>query len=165
MDTPLPGTTRAERPGDAAAIRAVLTAAFGTDAEARLVDALRDSAAWLPGLSVVAEEDGRIVAHALLSRITVGPDPALALGPIAVLPGEQRRGFGTAVVRYALRQATDAGERLVLVLGDPAYYQRFGFVPAAPYGITSAWSGLGDAWQMLTLTGLEAHYPAPWHAL
>ncbi|MEV4640266.1 N-acetyltransferase [Actinoplanes sp. NPDC049548] len=145
-------------------MRAVLTAAFETDAEARLVDALRDSAAWLPALSVVAEEDGRIVAHALLSRIAVGADPALALGPVAVLPAEQRRGLGAAVIRDVLRRAADAGERLVLVLGDPAYYRRFGFVPATPYGITSPWSGLGDAWQMLALAGTEAHYPGPWHA-
>jgi putative acetyltransferase len=156
---------RAEHGDDAGAVRAVLTAAFETDAEARLVDALRGGDAWLPGLSVVAEEDGRIVAHALLSRITVGPGPALALGPVAVLPGEQRRGLGAAVIRDALRRAADAGERLVLVLGDPAYYARFGFVPASPYGISSPWSGLGDAWQMLALTGVEAHYPGPWHAL
>lgn len=157
--------TRAEGRNDAGATRAVLIAAFETEAEARLVDALRDSGAWLPGLSVVAEGDGEILACALLTRITVGAEPALALGPVAVVPGEQRRGLGTAVVRDALLRATGAGERLVLVLGDPAYYRRFGFGPASPYGITSPWSGLGDAWQMLALTGVEAHYPAPWHAL
>ncbi|MEV6598967.1 N-acetyltransferase [Actinoplanes sp. NPDC051346] len=154
---------RVERPGDAGPVWAVLTAAFPTDAEARLVDALRDTDSWLPGLSVVAEENGRVVAYALLSRITVGSDPALALGPVAVLPGEQRRGLGAAVISEVLKLATVAGERLVLVLGDPAYYRRFGFTPAMPYGITSPWSHLGDAWQVLALNGAEAKYPAPWH--
>ncbi|GGQ45385.1 GNAT family N-acetyltransferase [Couchioplanes azureus] len=156
---------RVERPGDAGPVWAVLTAAFETDAEARLVDALRDTDAWLPGLSMVAEENGRILAYALLSRVTVGPDPALALGPVAVLPAEQRRGLGAAVISEVLRLATAAGERLVLVLGDPAYYRRFGFVPAAPYRITSPWSDLGDAWQVLVLTPAEARYPGPWHQL
>lgn len=156
---------RAERPEDAGAIREVLTAAFDTDGEAELVAALRASDAWLPELSVVAERDGRVVAYALLSRITVDAHPALALGPVAVLPADQRRGLGTEVVREALRRARDGGERLVLVLGEPAYYARFGFVPAAPYGISSPWSSLGDAWQVLALHDVKAHYPAPWHAL
>ncbi|OJF11615.1 GNAT family N-acetyltransferase [Couchioplanes caeruleus] len=156
---------RVERPGDAGPVWAVLTAAFETDAEARLVDSLRDTDAWLPGMSVLAEEEGRVVAYALLSRITVGAEPALALGPVAVLPSEQRRGLGAAVISQGLRLATAAGERLVLVLGDPAYYRRFGFVPAAPYGIHSPWSGLGDAWQLLVLRDVEARYPAPWHEL
>ena len=159
------GVLRVERRGDEGGIRAVLTAAFETDAEARLVEALRAGDAWLPELSVVGEEDGRIVAYAVLSRIIVDAAPALALGPVAVLPAHQRRGLGTAVVEEGLRLARAAGERLVLVLGDPAYYRRFGFVPAGPYGISSPWSGLGDAWQMLSLREAEAHYPAPWHAL
>ncbi|MFI5495499.1 GNAT family N-acetyltransferase [Actinoplanes sp. NPDC051859] len=156
---------RTERPEDAEAIRSLLTAAFETDVEARLVEALRASDAWLPGLSVVGEVDGRVVAHALFSRIEVGSAPALALGPVAVLPEEQRRGLGAAVITEGLRLATAAGERLVLVLGDPAYYRRFGFVPAAPYKISSPWSDLGDAWQVLVLAGTEAVYPGPWHEL
>jgi putative acetyltransferase len=162
---------RAELPDDVPGIRRVLLAAFETAAEADLVDALRAGEAWLPELSVVAVEDGEVVAHALLSRILVagrgGDVPALALGPVAVLPERQKQGYGSAVIREALRFA--AGESLVVVLGDPAYYGRFGFVPGATYGITGPWASFGDAWQVLPLRdGVEPGetlYPSPWHDL
>jgi hypothetical protein len=93
---------RAEQPGDAAGIRRVVAAAFaGADGrisdEVGLVDALRASDAWLPELSVVAQVDGAVVAHALLSRVTVGIAgfPALALGPVAVLPAGPGPAGGT----------------------------------------------------------------------
>lgn len=156
---------RIEQPEDADGIRHLLEAAFGGEGEARLVAALRPTHAWLPEFSVVAVENARLVAFALLSRVMVGGEEALALGPVAVAPERQRQGLGTAVVRDALRRATESRERLVLVLGDPAYYRRFGFVPAAPYGITSEWSSAGDAWQVLALRPIQARYPAPWRAI
>jgi len=154
-----------EQPEDADGVRRLLESAFGGDAEARLVAALRPTHAWLPEFSVVAEENARLVAFALLSRVMIGGEEALALGPVAVMPQRQRQGLGTSVVRDVLRRATEARERLVLVLGEPAYYRRFGFVPAAPYGITSQWSAAGDAWQVLALRPVEARYPAPWRAV
>jgi putative acetyltransferase len=156
---------RIEQPEDADGVRRLLEAAFGGEAEARLVAALRPTHAWLPEFSVVAEENGQLVAFAVLSRIMIGGEAGLALGPVAVTPGRQRHGLGTAVVRDALRRATEARERLVLVLGDPAYYRRFGFVAAAPYGITSEWSSMGDAWQVLSLRAVEARYPSAWRAV
>ena len=161
---------RPERPEDIPGIRAVHTAAFETPAEAELVDALRDTGAWIPSLSVVAVVSGRVVAHVLLSRIvlaTAGGDlPALALGPAGVLPASQKRGYGSAVIRDALTRRDD---QLVIVLGDPAYYRRFGFVPGAAHGVTGAWSSFGEAWQVLPpSTGTppgEALHPAPWTAL
>jgi putative acetyltransferase len=160
---------RPEGPADVAAIRAVLKAAFPTPVEAGLVDALRDSPAWLPGLSIVGERDGDVVAYALLTRVTVEPGgrPALALGPVAVRPAYQRTGLGVAVVYAALDAARDRDETLVLVLGDPGYYRRFGFVPAT--GLTAPWSGTPH-WQVLTLDGSEpptgeVRYPPPWFAL
>lgn len=156
---------RIEQPEDADGIRRLLEAAFGGEGEARLVAALRPTHAWLPEFSVVAVENARVIAFALLSRVMIGGEEALALGPVAVAPERQRQGLGTAVVRDALRRATESRERLVLVLGDPAYYRRFGFVPAAPYGITSAWASAGDAWQVLALRQVEARYPAPWRAV
>ena len=161
---------RAERPEDITGIRALLTAAFAGPAEASLVDALRGGDAWEPDLSVVAVRAGRVAAYALLSRIVLaagdGDVPGLALGPVAVLPEAQRRGLGSAVTRYALARR---GDRLVVVLGDPAYYGRFGFVPGADHGITGEWSSFADAWQVLppaagTKPG-EVLYPAPWHDL
>ena len=99
------------------AIRAVVAAAFATaenpePVEPGLVDDLRESDAWLPALSMVGERDGEVVAHALLSRVTVEPGgvPALVLGPVAVRPAEQGTGLGTAVVRAALDAARDGGE-------------------------------------------------------
>lgn len=195
---------RAERPGDAEGIARLLTRAFAPvpvpvaarlptaprlpePSEVRLVEELRDSEAWLPELSMVAEldatgadavvGDGELVAYALLSRVWVGPgrEPALALGPVAVRPGRQRTGYGTAVVWAALDAAAELGERLVVVLGAPGWYRRFGFRPAIEFGLTSAWSGLGDPWQALALpsdvdppdslpTG-EVRYPDPWSRL
>lgn len=192
---------RSEKPGDAEGIARLLTQAFArpavpvparvpvpvrtcVPAEVELVEELRDSPAWLPELSMVAEldatgaeavaSDGELVGYALLSRVWVGQQraPALALGPVAVLPGRQRAGHGTAVVWAALDAAAELGERLVVVLGPPGWYHRFGFRPAAELGLTSAWSGLGDPWQALVLPGEidppdpvpagEVWYPEPW---
>ncbi|HEX6684467.1 MAG TPA: N-acetyltransferase [Candidatus Limnocylindrales bacterium] len=165
---------RAERPGDIDAIREVVLQAFCDEdnplpGEPGLIDALRDGPAWIPELSIVAEVDGGVVAHALLSRVTVEERDALVLGPVAVLPGRQRQGLGAAVVRAGLEAARARGERLVLVLGAPAYYGRFGFEPAERYGLTSAWSDAGDAWQCLPLdseAGRAGHvtFPRAWYA-
>ncbi|MET9803609.1 bifunctional class I SAM-dependent methyltransferase/N-acetyltransferase [Streptomyces sp. NPDC006368] len=129
--------TRPETDADVDAVREVIAAAFGREEEADLVDALReDPAAWLPGLSYVAEApDGTVAAYALITRCRVGGLPAAALAPVAVAPAHQRQGAGEAVVRAALDAARLRGERLVLVLGHPEYYPRFGFVPASRYGI------------------------------
>ncbi|MGI5146554.1 GNAT family N-acetyltransferase [Plantactinospora sp. CA-294935] len=170
---------RAEGPADAVAIRQLVAEAFASPdtrlpAEVRLVEALRVTDAWLPELSMVAEVDGELVGYALLSRVEVWPGgvPALALGPVAVRPGRQRRGYGQDVVRAALDAAAELGERLVVVLGNPAYYRRFGFSPAARFGLTSPWSGLGDPWQALMLPSEdgsddpvpsgEVTFPPPW---
>ncbi|ASW57275.1 GNAT family N-acetyltransferase [Plantactinospora sp. KBS50] len=149
---------RPEQPSDAPAVRRLLAAAFAhpdarVPAEVRLVDALRADDAWLPELSMVAEAGGEIVGYALLTRVRVDPArfPALCLGPVAVRPDRQRLGYGSDVVQAALAAATELGERLVVVLGSPAYYRRFGFFPAARLGLTSPWSGLGDPWQALLL--------------
>lgn len=170
---------RPEGPADEAGIRQVVTEAFArpdapVPAEVELVEALRNSPAWVPGLSIVAEAAGEIVGYALLTRVRVDPGgiPALALGPVAVLPSRQRLGYGSAVVQAALDGAADLGERLVVVLGNPAFYRRFGFEPADRFGLTSPWSGLGAPWQALvlpaTVTGAapppsgEVNFPAPW---
>ena len=165
---------RAEEPDDRPAIRTVVLEAFRADdhpepPEADLIDALRDSAAWLPALSVVAERDGEVVAHALLTRVTVGDDarPALALGPVAVRPAHQGVGLGTAAVRAALDAARAAGETLVLVLGEPEYYGRFGFTNAQEQGFTGPW-GSGRHWQAMAWGEVapgEVAYPQPWHDL
>jgi putative acetyltransferase len=170
---------RPEDPADVAAIRRVVTEAFArpdvpVPAEVGLVESLRGSEAWLPELSMLAEAGGEVVAYALLTRVRVDPGavPALALGPVGVLPDRQGLGYGTAVVQAALTGAAELGERLVVVLGNPAFYRRFGFEPAARFALTSPWSGLGDPWQALVLPasaggaepppGGDVSYPPAW---
>jgi len=118
---------RAERPEDRAAIRAIHEAAFGRPDEADLVDALRVEGAALA--SLVAESDGRAIGHILFSRMWIDTEPgaiaAVALAPLAVLPGEQRRGAGGRLIRAGLEMLW--GERIVIVLGHREYYPKFGF--------------------------------------
>jgi putative acetyltransferase len=126
--------------------------AFETPAEADLVDALRDDASWLPGLSVVAtDRTGRVVAHALLTRCSIGATPALCLAPCAVLPELQRRGAGSAALRAALDAARKQGETYVTVLGRPGYYPRFGFRRASTFGITADLDVPDEALMAMTL--------------
>ncbi|MEU8584143.1 GNAT family N-acetyltransferase [Streptomyces abikoensis] len=128
--------TRAETGADIPAIREINLTAFGTPDEADLVDALRADPSWIDGLSVVAtDEGGEPVGHALLTRCHIDDTPALCLAPVAVRPGLQRSGAGSAAVRAALRAAGEMGERYVVVLGHPAYYPRFGFGRASAHGI------------------------------
>ncbi len=128
--------TRAETDGDLHAVRSVIEAAFGTPAEADLVDALRDDAAWIDGLSIVSTTAaGQVVAHALLTRCHIDDVPALCLAPCSVLPELQRTGAGSAAIRAALEAARALGERSVVVLGHPDYYPRFGFRRASSAGI------------------------------
>ncbi|TDC44759.1 N-acetyltransferase [Actinomadura sp. KC345] len=166
-------TTRPETAADAGEVRRVVKAAFPTAEEADLVDALRRDAAWVPGLSAVAEApDGRIAGYALLTRCRVCGSGALALAPVAVLPRYQRRGAGGAATRAVLdaaaeRAAGQAGERLVVVLGHPEYYPRFGFVRASELGVRAAFDVPDEALMALVLDGPGAvpsgtiAYPPP----
>jgi putative acetyltransferase len=130
---------RPETPRDYVAVFAVNRLAFGRDNEARLVDLLRQSSAHIAELALVAETDGRIVGHILFSPIVIRTAtvavPALALAPMAVLPEHQRQGIGSQLVRAGLAASRRLGHERVIVLGHPAYYPRFGFVPASRWGI------------------------------
>jgi len=128
---------REERPEDAEAVRAVLVAAFGREAEARLVERLRASGKIV--FALVAEEEGRVLGHLVFSRIageSSGSEvPVLALAPLAVMPAFQRLGIGSALVSAGLERCRMERHARVLVVGDPAYYGRFGFVPASRFGL------------------------------
>lgn len=129
---------RLEQPADVAAVHAVNTAAFETSAEADLVDALR--AQPEPILSVVADDGGSIVGHIVFSPVTLmghGELHIMGLAPMAVLPAQQRRGVGSALVRDGLERCRQLRCHAVVVLGHPEYYPRFGFVPASRFGIRS----------------------------
>lgn len=117
--------------------------AFGGEQEARLVGELRD--AGYARLSLVAAEDGRIVGHVMLSEAGIqtenGPVEALALGPVGVLPDRQGEGIGSALIREALGRCARAGHRIVVLVGHPGYYPRFGFSAGLAENLSSAYSG------------------------
>lgn len=129
---------RPETPADAPAVRAVLKAAFPGPDEARLVDELRRDGDVR--LSLVAAEDGEVLGHVLFSPL-IAPFRALGLAPLAVLPRRQREGIGGALVREGLARAGALGWDAVFVLGEPAYYRRFGFDAAAASGFSSPYAG------------------------
>ncbi|PWU53034.1 GNAT family N-acetyltransferase [Micromonospora sp. S4605] len=136
---------RRETADDVEAVRAVHTAAFAkadqpgaVPVETTLVDALRADDGWLPALSLVATDpDGQVVGHVVCTRGRVAGEPvALGLGPLGVLPAWQRRGVGSALMHAVLGAAEALGEPLVVLLGHPDYYPRFGFRPAVDLGVT-----------------------------
>ena len=134
---------RRESPTDFDAVRAVHEAAFdradlaGESApEAVLVDELRSDGDLVPGLALVADIGGEVVGHVVCSRATIARRPALGLGPIGVQPHRQRGGVGSALMHAVIAAADALDEPVIVLLGHPAYYPRFGFVPAVEHGIT-----------------------------
>ena len=134
---------REELPGDVWAISAAHRAAFGRDAEALLVERLREDG--LIVASVVSEADCEIVGSAILSALNVategGTTRAVALAPAAVVPERQRQGTGRRMIDAGLRLCRERGIHAVMVVGDPAYYSRFGFSTDIISGLTSKYAG------------------------
>ncbi len=157
---------RRELPADHDAVRAVHAVAFqasaeGVVVEAVLMDQLRADDAVIAALSLVAELDGEIVGHVLCSRGTVGGVPCAGLGPIGVRPGMQGRGIGAALMHAVLGAADATGEPLVGLLGEPAFYGRFGFVASSSVGVTAPDEGWGDYFQVRTLTAWDPSMAGP----
>jgi len=130
---------RKETAGDYRAVLELHRQAFGQDNEARLVEALRRSTAFVPELSLVAENDSKIVGHILFTKVTIGEigHESLALAPVAVVPKEQRQGIGSALIKKGLERAIELGFDSVVVLGHDSFYPRFGFMPANSWNITT----------------------------
>ena len=143
-------TLRRERPEDILGIRSVVSEAFGRSGEANLVDALRTAGALT--LSAVADMGGRLAGHVGFSPITIGGvHHALALAPVAVAPQYQRQGIAAALIRWSLAECQRLQRHIIVVLGEAAYYRRFGFTSASMYGISCPFPVPDDAYMVLEL--------------
>ena len=142
-------TIRCEQAGDEAGIRAVHAQSFPSPAEARLVDLLR--AAERLAVSLLADVDGCVVGHVAVSPVSVASGPTGAgIGPVAVVASYRRRAIAADLVRAALSACPEAGFGWAVVLGDPAYYARFGFRPAREFGLSDEFHG-GSHFQAIEL--------------
>ena len=147
---------RQETPKDYDAVYALVKEAFEKAPhrdgnEQDLVAALRRSDAFVPALSLVAEREGRIVGYILFTELRVAGRAALALAPLAVLPAYQGQGVGSALVREGHRIAREMGYPYAVVLGSTDYYPRFGYRPAAEYGIRAPFDLAGDHFMAVRL--------------
>jgi putative acetyltransferase len=153
---------RRETPADRAAIHTVHSEAFRrepgvTPVEAPLVDELRADGDLVDALSLVAVRDGEIVGHVCCSRARLDEDTtsAVGLGPLGVLPAHQAAGVGSALVHAVLGAADALGHGLVVLLGSPGYYGRFGFVTASTLLITAPDPDWGKHFQARALAGYK----------
>ena len=146
---------RDERNDDHDAVRAVHLAAFPGPEEAGLVDRLRSEAE--PSISLVAEwrdGDGAPVGHVMFTPVSIGDSTAalrFGLAPVGVLPEHHGRGIGGALIRAGLERCRELGAVGVVLLGDPDYYSRFGFVAASTFGLVYEPVGEHPAFQALEL--------------
>lgn len=148
---------RRETDADRTAVHALHTAAFAnaphaSGGEADLVDALRGTKDWEPHYSLVAEIDGEPAGHVVSSYGRIDGERVLGLGPIGVAPDLHRRGIGSALVHAAVAAADARDEPAILLLGDPAFYGRFGFVPATDHGVEPERPEWDYFFQIRTLT-------------
>jgi len=148
-------TIRPETAEDYAAIREVNTLAFGREVEARLVENLRRLPDFIPELSLVGIEAGQVVGHILFSPLVIetqeGAVPAVALATLAVRPEFQNQGIGSELVRDGLERCRNLRHRIVVVVGHPAYYPRFGFSPARERGLEAPFPVPDEAFLALEL--------------
>jgi putative acetyltransferase len=155
----MPIRIRQERPDDAREVASVVESAFADASVADFTDRIRRSPAYVPALTFVAEEGGELLGFTMLSEVELEgrTEPLLILTPMAVRPDRQREGIGAELVRAAVADADARGEPLVLVEGVPAYYPRFGFVPATGLGLLRPDERIPEAaWLALPLAGYDA---------
>ena len=166
---------RSETPEDIRAIDVVHLSAFEGESEAQLLSTLRGGSDFDPNLSLVAELNGRIVGHVLLSKVSLEREAwkteVLALGPMAVVPSQSHRGIGVELINAAVTKAREYGTGMIVVAGHPDYYTHCGFVPATDCGLTSNLSLPDDALTVMELVegsakgGGTVHYPEAFQAL
>ena len=146
-------TIRPETPEDVDAIRYINDQAFGQENESKLIEKLRNRGVLT--ISLVAIQNGKIVGHIAFSPVVIESGlssfEAITLAPMAVLPAYQRQGIGGHLVRAGLEECKRLGYGIVIVLGHPNYYPRFGFVPASTYGIKCEYEVPNEAFMVLEL--------------
>lgn len=152
---------RPETPLDERAIAQIHILAFSRDNEALLVDKIRASDRYIPQLSLVAETDGMLIGHILFSYIDLIAEDklsVLALAPMAVRSGFQKKGIGSKLVRTGLDIAEAMKAPLVVVLGHPWFYPRFGFESAKQHHIESPFPVPEEAFMVKLLKNYQPHY-------
>jgi len=146
-------TIRPEKPEDIDSIGYVNEQAFGQESESELIEKLRSRGVLT--ISLVALQDGEIVGHIAFSPVVIESGlssfEAIALAPMAVLPAYQRRDIGGQLVRAGLEECHRLGHEIIVLVGHPDYYPRFGFVPAGPKGIECEFEVPEEAWMILEL--------------
>jgi putative acetyltransferase len=146
---------------DYPAIAEVNILAFGRKNEAQIVEIIRASDRYIPELSLVAEVNGVVVGHILFSYIDLVNQETLrvlGLAPMAVHPQFQRQGIGSALVQKGLEIADARGEAIVIVLGHPQFYSRFGFQPSVYYKIESPFEVPEDVFMVKSLKIYQDKY-------
>jgi putative acetyltransferase len=152
---------RPETPSDYSSITEVNIKAFGIENEAKLIEKIRSSPGYIPELSLVAEIDNKIVGYILFSYIDLVNEqtlPVLGLAPLAVLPEYQNQGIGTILVETGLEVANQKKEALVVVLGHPEYYYRFGFQTSINYQIQSPFDVPEEVFMVKILSSYQEKY-------
>ena len=146
---------RAETPADHADVRTIVDAAFGDTITGDLVEMIRASDRYVPELSLVAVSEGQSLGHVMSSYVDLVPGTrrVLQVGPLAVAPAHQRTGIGTALMDETIRLADERGEPLLLIEGNPKYYERFGFARADALGIEPPPEARGPQFFMLRRLG------------
>ncbi|MEA2528235.1 MAG: putative acetyltransferase [Thermomicrobiales bacterium] len=144
---------REETPADYDAIREVNRRAFGEENVAELVDHLRDDGVVIA--SLVASEAGQVLGHILFSETPIETEQGVLAGailsPLAVVPERQGVGIGSALVRRGIEVCRERGRTVLMVLGHPTYYPRFGFSAELARNVRSKYSGAGDAFMAMEL--------------
>ena len=151
--------------------------AFGREDEAKLVHILRNSHSFIPGLSIVALSDQKIIGHILFTKLKIKSKSgqifqSLTLAPMAVLPKYQNMGVGGQLIKYGFQKASAFGYQSVIVLGHEDYYPRFGFSPASQWNITCPFEVPENIFMGIELiegglTGVNGvvEYPAEFHSI
>ena len=144
---------RREQPEDIAMIHHVVHQAFGQAAEANLVDALRRNGK--AKISLVAEDNGRIIGHILFSEVVLEAGEnrltGIGLAPLAVTPERQNEGIGSRLSEEGMKHCREAGYPFAVVLGHPEFYPRFGFVPASRFGVKSEYDVRDEVFMAMEL--------------